>query len=130
MFGEGLFEIDPALQVVRHEYAFVSRFSSKVVKVKVTARHKHKFRLKNCLVAQKEMHLHKCLSNFDCLVNLFLSDSCQLSAKDRKFGVFDWLDVGLELTFDLLLFNVDNDQSQFDDFLRLHGIYLVVAGAL
>ena len=66
------------------------------------------------------MNLLESFLNGDTSIDLFLGDACELCAEGRENWVKSWLDIGLEDRLDRLAFHINDDNWEFNDFLRVH----------
>ncbi len=59
-----------------------------------------------------------CFSQREARIDLILSDTGQFSAEGCKFRVDCGLHIGLELTYYLLLFDINDHHGKFDDLVE------------
>ena len=69
----------------------------------------------------------QCNINSDSLVNLFLFNSSELSAKLSDVGMNCWLHIGLEHIHNLSLFNVNDHYGKLNDFLETQVVCSLLA---
>lgn len=67
------------------------------------------------------MDLIECFFQSDTPVDLLLSDSCELGAERGQLWMNGWLYIRLIFSYDLLLFDIDNHDREFNDFLKDSG---------
>jgi hypothetical protein len=128
MLREGLFDIDPAFEVVWNEEVLSLGFFSKMLSIKVATGHEDKFTAEQAFVSEEQVHLFECFADWNSCINLFLCDAGQLITERCELGVDGRLDICLIERLNDFLFDVNYYDRELNDLLRAHWVINVVIG--
>eukprot|EP00354_Favella_ehrenbergii_P008105 CAMPEP_0170462982 /NCGR_PEP_ID=MMETSP0123-20130129/8268_1 /TAXON_ID=182087 /ORGANISM="Favella ehrenbergii, Strain Fehren 1" /LENGTH=143 /DNA_ID=CAMNT_0010728307 /DNA_START=449 /DNA_END=880 /DNA_ORIENTATION=+ len=131
MRRESLLEVDPPFEVVRDEELLGFGFAGERVSIEVSTRHEDEFTREHTLLTKPHMDLLEGVADVDAAVDCLLCNAGELSAEIRQLRVNCRLDIGVESGLDSARFDVEQNDRELDDLLRLQ-LYggVVRAGAL